>query len=208
MLVKYTFRSEIKNILLKYMLSGTISSGDRLSLPTIAKDLDVSVTPVREALTQLTETGIVTYKANRGFFVTELSEKDALEIYELIALLEGEAVKNNKYNQKHISQLKQINRDFKKAKDPKKKLLLDRTFHQKLIEGYSNEYAIKIIEDIRIRVFLYEHEFMTSSDDGKSAEMHDRIINFIAAGNKANAIKEIKYNWDLSITKILETYNQ
>ena len=73
MIQKYIFRDAIKDVLLNFMLENSIKPGERISLAAIAKKLDVSVTPIREALTQLSETGIVTYKANRGFFVTELS---------------------------------------------------------------------------------------------------------------------------------------
>ena len=93
MLKKIIFKDEVKKILLEHILTGNIKPGERISLPTIAKELELSVTPIREALTQLSETGIVTYIANRGFFVIELSIREAKEIYDLMAVLEGNAVK-------------------------------------------------------------------------------------------------------------------
>jgi len=73
MIQKNIFRNAIKDILLNFMLENKAKPGERISLAALAKELDVSVTPIREALTQLAETGIVTYKANKGFYVTELN---------------------------------------------------------------------------------------------------------------------------------------
>lgn len=188
------------------MLKGTIKAGERLSLAQIASDLDVSVTPIREALTQLTETGLVTYKSNRGFFVTELSEQEATEIYEIINLLESEAIRNTYYSAEHIRQLREINKQFSACKDVKDKLHLDKTFHQKLIEKYTNQYALKIVEDIRVRVFIYELEFMNAVPTSESALMHEKIIDFLEAGNTTAAILELGANWKLSVNYIINLY--
>ena len=206
MIEKNIFRAEIKNILLKYMEEGIVMPGERLSLPKIASELDVSVTPVREALTQLTETGIVTYKANRGFFVTELSEQEAIEIYEIIVVLESEAIKNSAFSAEQILQLRKINQSFKDAQSGKDKLRFDRLFHQKLIEKYSNTHAQKIIEDIRVRVFMYELKFMISTPSQESHEMHDKMINLLEEGAINKAVKELKSNWNISIKHITNSY--
>lgn len=206
MLTKNIFRTEVKEIILDYMVKGTVRPGERLSLPTISATLDVSVTPIREALTQLTETGIVTYKANRGFFVTELSKQEASEIYEAIALLEGEAVKKSSFTEKQLLELQEINTAFSKTESPKRKLRLDRKFHQKLIENYENQYVQKIIEDIRIRIFIYELEFMMATPASESAAMHDEIILMLQTGKKSSAVKKLKANWDLSINHIINIY--
>ena len=68
MLKKIIFKNEVKEILLGHILQGNVNPGERISLPKVASELEVSVTPIREALTQLSETGIVNYIANRGFF--------------------------------------------------------------------------------------------------------------------------------------------
>ena len=93
MIIKHILRNQVKEILLDQMIKGKVKPGKRISLPSFAEELSVSVTPIREALTQLTESGIITYISNRGFFVTDLNEKEASEIYEVISLLEGQAIK-------------------------------------------------------------------------------------------------------------------
>jgi len=121
--------------------------------------------------------------------------------------LEGEAIKNSEFSAAHIAELKKLNEKFMKSRSSKEKLNLDRLFHQKLIEKYPNLYAKKIIEDIRIRVFIYELEFMDEVSTTKSVEMHDKIISHLQAGKKSAAIKELKTNWEISIKHILNAYS-
>lgn len=206
MITKHIFRNTIKEILLNHMTDGNIRPGERLSLPGLAKELDVSVTPIREALTQLSETGIITYIPNRGFFVTELNEKEATHIYEAIAVLECAAVAKSNYSSKTLSKLTAINESFKQAKSPKEQLLLDRSFHQLLIEPYSNEYLKKTIEDIRIRVFMYELEFMDTTDGEASYQMHHKIIEAIRDNRINEATTILESNWSLSIEHILSNH--
>ena len=203
MLEKLIFRTEVKEILLGYIQKGNVRPGERISLPKIAAELKVSGTPIREALTQLSETGIVTYIANRGFFVTELSQKEAKEINDLMALLEGEAVNNSTYTPDQLVDLAEINAAFQQATDPRDKLNQDRLFHQKLIETYPNAYAHKIIEDLRIRISVYEHQFMGADPGSESVNMHKNIIRYLTADNKDAAVQELRLNWRLGIEHIV-----
>lgn len=206
MITKITFRKEIKHLLLDEMIKGKIEPGHRISLPTLANKLEISVTPIREALTQLTETGLVTYIPNRGFFVTELTENEALDIYDAIALLESDAIKKSEYSKLKIEILKKINNQFKKENNPANRLSLDIKFHKELTNGYTNSYLLKTLEDLRIRVFIYEHNFMTKDSVEESAKMHQDIINQIENGQMEKASALVVSNWKISIDHILSYY--
>ncbi|MDG5491500.1 GntR family transcriptional regulator [Psychroserpens sp. SPM9] len=207
MLVKNIFRKEIKEILLEHMVNGKITPGVRISLPQIAKELEVSVTPIREALTQLSEIGIVNYIPNRGFFVTEFSENEAVELFETIALLESEAIKKSEFTKQQLEELNSINERFKTSNHSLHKLQMDMKFHQKLIENYPNTFLKKIIEDIRIRIFIYEHQFMSHQPINSSAKMHADMIDALKNGNSKQAIQLLHKNWMITIDTIIKTYN-
>ena len=72
------------------IVSGRLKAGDRVRAEQIASELDVSATPVREALHSLQAHGFLTYERNRGFVVTRLSEDDIRDVYISIGLLVGE----------------------------------------------------------------------------------------------------------------------
>lgn len=67
--------------------------GARLSEETLARELGVSRTPVREALLRLGEVGLVRVSPRRGFAVPEVSAADLGELYDLRAALEGFAIR-------------------------------------------------------------------------------------------------------------------
>ncbi len=196
-------KTEVKSVLLQQLLKGEIKPGDRISLPKLAKSLEVSVTPLREALTQLTENNIITYIANRGFFVTILSEDEARDLYELISVLEGNAIRKIDFDDECLNELERINNDFRNANSTFTKLNCDMNFHRKLIEKYGNQYALKIIEDIRIKIFIYEQEFMKSISVDKSANMHQEIIDLIRNDEVEKAVILLIENWKLSIHHII-----
>ncbi|MEM6820285.1 MAG: GntR family transcriptional regulator [Pseudomonadota bacterium] len=205
MLKKLILRQEIKEMLIGYICSDQVKQGERLSLPELAKDLGVSATPIREALTQLSESGIVTYIANRGFFVAELGREEADEVYQLMATLECEAIRDIEYDDKALEKLSEINAEMAKAASSNEALLLDRKFHQALIRDYRNKTAHKIIEDLRVKVVLYEYAFWSDAMAADSVPAHQRIIDHLASGNKAAAIDELRDNWLVSIESMVAT---
>lgn len=80
---------------IKYdILENHLKPGEKLVEEDLAKELDVSRTPVREALKQLDQDGLVTYYPRKGSVVSQMSIKDALEIYEVREVLEGLAIKS------------------------------------------------------------------------------------------------------------------
>ncbi|MDB5705501.1 MAG: hypothetical protein JWN66_2617 [Sphingomonas bacterium] len=63
------------------LLRGAYRPGQRLDATTIASDLDISVTPVREILARLTGEGLVDAVAGDGFYVPLLTEDDLRDLY-------------------------------------------------------------------------------------------------------------------------------
>lgn len=73
---------------------GTLKPGDKINEQKISDALDVSRTPVREALIQLASDGLLENTPRRGFRVKSLSIKDAQELYEIIGILDGRIAYN------------------------------------------------------------------------------------------------------------------
>lgn len=208
MIMIQNLRKDVKTILLNQMAEGKIAPGHRISLSSIAETLEVSATPVREALSQLVETGIVTYIPNRGFFVTELNAKEALELYELITTLESTALIQSTFTNTQLAELKLINANFAKANHATERLKLDMAFHKCLIKSYTNQYAHKLIEDIRLRIFIYEHVYMTHMSSDTSVKMHNDLIDALEKKEVDKAISILQDNWDISIKHINQNHHE
>ena len=72
--------------------TGVLEPGEQVRQEQLAEQLGVSRVPLREALRILEGEGRVTYHPHRGYFVTELSVEDLVEVYRIRDLLEAEAV--------------------------------------------------------------------------------------------------------------------
>ncbi|MFL6125284.1 GntR family transcriptional regulator [Actinophytocola sp.] len=74
-----------------WIVEGRLRPGERLIEARIAAELNVSRTPVREAVRMLAADGLVVTERNRGAVVRSLGRDDVLDLYELRARLEGYA---------------------------------------------------------------------------------------------------------------------
>lgn len=75
------------------ILGGQLAPGTALVQASLAQDLGISMTPVREALRNLASEGLVTMSAHRGAVVTRLDIEDAREIHQIRLLLEPAATR-------------------------------------------------------------------------------------------------------------------
>src|SRR6478672_3506473 len=88
-----TLRAHVVQMLSAGILSGKYKPGDRLNESQIARELNISRIPVREALSQLQEQGLVQNRERRGMFVTDITPEEVLQISSLRLILEGEALR-------------------------------------------------------------------------------------------------------------------
>ena len=80
---------EVRDELERMILGGEVPAGERLNEQTLAALMGVSRAPVREAARSLEKDGLVTTVANKGVYVRKLTLDDALELYELRAMVFG-----------------------------------------------------------------------------------------------------------------------
>jgi DNA-binding GntR family transcriptional regulator len=81
---------EVRDEIERMILNGDVAAGERLNEISLAEQLGVSRSPVREAARSLEHQGLVTTVANQGVFVRKLSLEDALELYDLRAMIAGQ----------------------------------------------------------------------------------------------------------------------
>ncbi len=88
-LVQNSMHQEVAATLREQIFEGQWAPGSLLDEPALCERLEISRTPLREALKVLTAEGLLRHEPRRGCFVNEVSEKDLDEIFPVIALLEG-----------------------------------------------------------------------------------------------------------------------
>jgi DNA-binding GntR family transcriptional regulator len=75
------------------ILNGYFESGEKLDQDRIAEELEVSRTPVREAMRRLESEGFVEVRPHYGAFIAKVSRQDIREVYEIRRVLEAEVVR-------------------------------------------------------------------------------------------------------------------
>lgn len=198
MISKKIVRDQVRQYLLNEMTAGNLNAGQPLNLAALARTLNVSVTPIREALTQLQQSNLIKAIPNKGFVIAELDYKEAKDLYELVADLEVLALEHSTFDNNAIIALKEQQTAFKNATDTFSRITAKLEFHRLLTQHYKNTLAQQILADLKTRIFFYEREFM--SDDtiySRSDNQHDGIISAIEDDNVPTAELLLKMNWML-----------
>ena len=94
----------------KVLLGNKYSPGGRVDIEELCRDLEVSRTPVFDALNRLEAEGLVVIIPRKGVYLVTLSEEKAHELYEVREFLEGMATKlaAQKVTEKQLEQMKKL----------------------------------------------------------------------------------------------------
>src|SRR5262245_15772488 len=88
-----TLKSRGVEILSEAIFSGKIKPGERLNESQLSRELKISRAPIREALQQLEEQGLVVNHARRGMFVVHLEAADIEKINSVRLILEAQCLR-------------------------------------------------------------------------------------------------------------------
>lgn len=154
-----TLKDQVVGLLRKAMLSGTLEPGARLNESRLARDLGVSRIPIREALQQLEQQGLVVDVPRRGKFVIDLSEEEIQKINSLRLILEAEALRLSraKITASGIKALKALIDKMEQsgALPEIEAAALDLEFHRTIWQHSGNEYLAKTLEGITVPLFAH-----------------------------------------------------
>jgi DNA-binding GntR family transcriptional regulator len=159
------------------------------SAPALAARMGVSVTPVREALLELTNRGMVEQVRNRGFRVVEHTAADLDAALELRALLEIPLLTRLAGNleARHAPHLRAVvdrGIDAARIRDTSTFLDLDRSFHLGLLVQAGNPRVVDVVDQVldhlRLARFAEHHDALVPVAEG-----HAQILDAIVAGDAA-----------------------
>lgn len=193
---KVSLREEIKNVLSNAIMKGEIKQGDRLVETKIAKEYGVSQAPVREAIRDLEQMGIVYTLPYKGTYVKEISEQDLKNVYQVRAALEQLAVKLAipKMTEDDIHALEDIYKQMLKEGDAgevQTQILLDIKFHEFIVHASGNEILIKSWSDLSIPYWTYFGTHFYKYGNEGLVKRHEPIIQALRVKDEERAVKII-----------------
>jgi DNA-binding GntR family transcriptional regulator len=154
-----TLRDVVLNRVRTEIVSGRSGPGAMYSVPALAAELGMSTTPVREALLELSNRGMIVPVRNRGFTVQSTTLEDLNDLFEMRELLERHAMmKVAKDRLKNPDELKKLADNVAaavKARDVAGYLETDRAFHQAFVTQAGNTRLTKMIMALRDDMRLF-----------------------------------------------------
>jgi len=164
-----------------------LAPGDPLREATLAEQLGVSKTPIREALTRLEQEGLVETTSFKGAVVSGYSRQDLIEIYELRELLENAAARAAAESmpdadRDRLRRICQESRQLTKGGDAAGLAALISAFDDVLFDQVNNSRIRALIENLRAHLTRIGH--LTAEIPGRigaSVDEHEKILEAIAA---------------------------
>ena len=169
------------------IISGKLKGGERLVERDLADRFGVSRIPMREAIQRLERDGLLEIFRNRGAVVRMLTASDVKDIYDLRALLEGDAIYRSvkRLDDEILARAELVHRLLGDASTAVRQGELNREFHALLYSRCGNERQLKAIEELRRQVERYERLQDTLLANTPSFQLEHE--NIMQACRKRNA---------------------
>jgi DNA-binding GntR family transcriptional regulator len=190
-------RDNVYQTLSDQIIAGKFLPGTRLRDFAVAATLNVSRTPVREALVRLAHDGWVHADAGRGFTVRALTAQEISDGYPILWTLECLALKSTvDFTEEQVRELRNINQQIgESGGSATNRVSLDETFHQVLLAGCQNPLLLKTIKSVKRPLQVYEFAYNALQPTTTSSREHNAIIKAVARGDRDEAASALEHNW-------------
>ena len=192
-------------LLRRQITSGELPPGAPIRQRDVALQLQVSTTPVREALATLEREGLVTLEANRGAVVFRPSGAELRDHYEIRIALEMLAARKAAAvcTEADAARLQAILDDLSVTDDPGRFVELDRRFHAELYDLGGNRQLNRLIASLRDRDGAYGR--ICARDQAPRSRLnaeHQRILDTCAAGDADACARAIRVHLQAAVNHV------
>lgn len=180
-------------VIRKAILSGVLKPGGSIPERVLAQELNVSRTPVREALFVLQGEGLVHLRHNRTALVAHFSQDDLRRVYSLRGLLEGfsaECAASNP-DRSHVGKVEHALRRYLKLNEhstPIEQAQADLEFHESILDAAGSQLLYTIARQVLAVTITHRSRYAYTPEQLIEAQtQHESIYSAIAKGDYALA---------------------
>lgn len=188
-----------------------LAPGQKIHYNDMSRRLNISVTPVIQALNRLEASGLVEYVPNKGYFLGEITEQEARELYEAREALEiylipkvVENITNKKLDQvrktfarQRVGQSDRARRQF---------ILVDAEFHLRIAKISGNEVICRLLKDVFEKIFLkYRPEYLHSDTFKGIYREHKELLDALRQRDVELAKKTTRAHLASGAKRIIES---
>lgn len=175
----------------QYIWEGRLSEGMRLTEESVARQLGISKSPVREAFNRLESEGLIRIEPRRGAYLRTFSIKEIEDLYDLREALEAHAIARAEITPELVEDLRRSverSKKYLEANDKLRYVEEDMNFHARLALAAGNDRLVAALENLQHQVWLFRRQTYDLSRSGAIAS-HTAIAEAIARGDRSAAEK-------------------
>ena len=197
----------------KRIVDGTLPPGSRLVADALARELDVSPVPVREALRRLEAEGFVDYELNVGARVRTLDEDSWSETLEAIAALDGYVTRLAlpHIRPEDLSRAREANERMRQAireAGPEQLKRANQEVHAALTTRCPNAYLRDLLASSWTRLYMSQHGsvFLYHPETAQQqVDDHERIMGLITDGSDPDIVEQALRQHTLCLIHVMRS---
>ena len=202
---------EVYNQLMDAILDGEIGHDDRLVQERLAAEMEISRTPVREALLRLEQDGVLQTSPRGGFVLYRMGEGEIRELYQARAAVESQAARilASQNDAMKNSELRATIEREENISKPSVRAYFDanRNIHRRFVELVGNRYLLEMFDNIWNRGTAFQlFAAIEKVDLSKSLGDHMALVDAIETGDKGVALEafidHIQDGFDLQMAAV------
>ena len=192
----------------EWIIDGTLRPGEKINDMELAQAINISRTPVREALQMLNQQGFVSMKPGVATYVNESDPGELNKLLPPLAALQALAAEMaaDSIENDTVERLRQINGEFEEAladKDYYTALKQDELFHKIIVDQCENSYLSTMTEMLQahVRKLFFQKAIILTMD---SVTEHENMIKALEKHDPKQAADIAKENWMRPIGEYLK----
>lgn len=191
--------TRVYELLSQDIIAGRLAPGTPLVQEQLAARYEVSRTPVRDALSQLTNDGLALQVTGRGYFVNDLSRNDISDVFEVRYSLESLALRKaiGRHTPRHLARLRALVEESRLLSpgDSVGLFKLSAEFHLVLLEPCGNAYLLDVLtgvwdHPIQRRITLTYRQGRQHQD--RIVADHESLIRAVREGDLELALQILR----------------
>lgn len=187
----------------------------RVNEGELARHLETSRTPLREALNRLVAEGYMTFRSGKGFFCRSLNPAEIMHLYEARAAIECETVKlaAQRADPAELAQLEafldETEARYQPGKAPEELVRLDEEFHMRLAALTGNSELVRLLDNMNGRLYYVRLvDLKALSRDGSQEMVSTRAHRGILEAVKNKDVEAAQISMRLHIERRLESITE
>ena len=204
-----TLKENVTDILRQSIIDGSLAPGTEFNQAQLAEQLGVSRGPIREALGQLEQEGLIESTPYKGVIVTRLTRRYVEELYSVRTALETLAVERaiDRLTQENLDTLNEIVDNMRlaaRAQDLTGLVELDLRFHETILEVADHHLARRLWHTLEVgvrRCLHIRHEIYTFLDEVVGS--HPTLVTALAERDRSRAVQILHEHIAESVLHIL-----